>query len=130
MNEIKIMKEAFGFLAENGFAISAEKSSIEYCVTYFKSGKQIVLCYDLRQHRFDVGIRNVKCARNYGATYVPLLETDVGDTIQKEQLIEALNFLYHQAETDWTISREHFSEIVNAYAKFVKSNLTAILIYC
>jgi|LSQX01.1.fsa_nt_gb hypothetical protein len=130
MNEIKLMKEAFSFLIENGCAISVEKSNVEYCVTYFKSDKQIVLSYDLRQHRFDVGIRNVKGSSNYDATYLPLLETDVGDTIQKEQLIDALNVLYHQAETDWTISKKHFSEIVNAYAEFVKNNLSAILIYC
>lgn len=126
MNEIKLMKKAFSFLVENGYAVSATKSNIEYYVTYSKFDKQITLSYDLRQHQFDVGIRDVKDSSNYTA-YLPLLEMNVGDTIQKEKLIDALNVLYNEAEADWTISKKHFCGIVNAYAEFVKSNLSAIV---
>lgn len=126
MNEIKLMKDAFSFLVENGYAVSTKKSNIEYYVTYSKFNKQIVLSYDLRQHQFDVGIQDVKDLSNY-TTYLPLLKIDVGDTIQKEKLIDALNAVYHETEADWTISQKHFCGIVNAYAEFVKNNLSAIM---
>lgn len=126
MNEIKLMKDAFSFLVENGYAVSTKKSNIEYYVTYSKFNKQIVLSYDLRHHQFDVGIQDVKDLSNY-TTYLPLLKIDVGDTIQKEKLIDALNAVYHETEADWTISKKHFCGIVNAYAEFVKNNLSAIM---
>lgn len=129
MNEIKLMEEAFSFLVENGYEVTATKNSIEYYVTYSKCDKQIVLNYDLRQHQLDVGIRDVKDSNNYTA-YLPLLEMDVGDKIQKEKLIDALNILYHETEADWTISTKHFCGIVNAYAEFIKSNLSAIMTHC
>lgn len=129
MNEIKLIKEAFSFLVENGYTVTATKSNIEYHVTYSKSDKQIALSYDLRQHQFDIGIRDVKDSSNHTA-YLPLLEMDVSDIIQKEKLIDTLNVLYHETESDWTISKEHFCGIVNAYAEFVKSNLSAIITHC
>lgn len=118
MNEIKLMKEAFNFLEKEGYVVSTTKSNIEYCVTYSKFGKQIVLSYDLRQHRFDVGIRDNKGSNDY----LPLLEMDVGNTTQKKELIDVLNALYREIEADRTISRKHFCEIVSAYAEFVKKH--------
>ena len=126
MNEIKLMKEAFNFLEKDGYAVSTTKSNIEYCVTYSKFDKQIALSYDLRQHRFDVGIRDVKGSNDY----LPLLEMNIGNITQKKELIDMLNALYHEIEADWTISRKHFCEIVNAYAKFVKRNISAVMTYC
>lgn len=128
MNEIKLMKEAFSFLLENGYAVSVGKSNIECCVTYTKSDEQIILSYDFREHQFDVGIRNVNGSINYIA-YSPLLEMDFGDAIGKGQLIDALNVLYHDAEKDCTTSKKHFYGIVNAYAKYVKNNLSEIMTY-
>ena len=49
---------------------------------------------------------------------------------KKEKLIDALNVLYQEIEADRTISEKHFRGIVNAYAEFVKINLSAIMKYC
>ena len=123
MNEIRLMKAAFNFLEKDGYAVSTTKNNIEYGVTYSKFDKQIALSYDLRQHRFDVGIRDIKGSNDY----LPLLEMNIGNKTQKKELIDMLNTLYHEIDTDWTISKKHFCEIVNAYAEFVKRNISAVM---
>ena len=52
---------------------------------------------------------------------------NIGNKTQKKELIDMLNTLYHEIDTDWTISKKHFCEIVNAYAEFVKRNISAVM---
>lgn len=126
MNEIKLIESAFNFLVERGCSLSSQKTNLEYCVTYSFSNKKIILNYDLRLHRFDVGIQSTKNMDEYGL-YYPLLELNIGGKSQRQELIDRIEALNVEVENDRIISKKHFCAILDAYAEFVKRNIDEIM---
>lgn len=122
MNEIKLIKDAFGFLQKNGFSLECTKSNMEYGLIYSCATVNIILDYDLRLHRFDVGISNPK-----QTTYIPLLEANIRSELYRKDFLQKINAVYIDAKNDWTITETHFRTIVELYAEFTRENLKEII---
>lgn len=125
MNKVKIVRENFKFLIDKGFVFYKYKDNIEECFVFSSENKDIVLTYDVRLNTIDIGLL-IKEGKNIHKDYISLLEANISTKDQREKLLIDIESIYFSARNDWIISKKHFNQLVNLYAKFVKQNLIEI----
>lgn len=124
MNEIALMKKAFKFLLDRGFCLTQYKNNFEYCVVYHSTKIEIVLDYDLRTHRFDVGLMNI--ANGAKNTYLSVMEVNALDERGRNEVVKKITSIYDEEERKWFFSKKSLSKIINIYAEFLKQNIDAL----